>query len=123
MRPNPLLVVVSIVYFIVGLALTFAPQELLAWLGAPSSHVSTWLTQLLGGALFALGFLNWFLRFTAMGGIHGRPLLVTNLSFFAIAFSATLKQWQAQGGPLFAAAAVLTGALLVIFAQRLLSRS
>ncbi len=32
-----------------------------------------------------------------------RVTSATNLSFFAIAFSATLKQWQAQGGPLFAA--------------------
>lgn len=122
MTPTPLLVVAGALYGILGLAFTFAPAELLAVLGVPASPVATWLGQVLGAALAALAFLDWFLRFTQMGGIHGRPLLVTNLSFLSITCFASVKQWQVHGGGAFAGATVVSGLLAAAFARRLFSR-
>jgi hypothetical protein len=68
-----------------GLAALFAPQEIAARLGAQGQATSQVVVQLLGGSLFALGFLDWFSRFSPIGGIFGRPVLVTNLAFFFIA--------------------------------------
>lgn len=120
MTPNPLLVVAGIAYGVAGLALTFAPHELLPYVGVTASPATAWLGQLLGAALFALAFLNWFLRFTQMAGIHGRPLLVTNLSFSTIAFLASLRHWREGGTSVVAGATVVLGALAIGFGARLL---
>ena len=75
----------------------------------------------LGAGLFALGFLDWFSRFSAVGGIHGRPVLVANLSFFFIA--ATTLGRHALGADGVAAAwplAGLTGLMAAWFGRLLL---
>ncbi len=123
MTPNPLLVAAAVTYGVAGVILTFAADEVLRWMGIGSSPEVTWMAQLLGAALFALAFLNWFLRFTVVGGIQGRALLVTNLAFLVIALFATLGQWQAHRGSLFAAATVILGLLGAMFAFRLFARA
>jgi hypothetical protein len=121
-RANPLLAAAAATYGVVGLSLTFATDEVLGRMGIASSPEVTWMAQMLGAALFALAFLNWFLRFTAMGGIQGRALLVTNMSFLVVAFFATVRQWQSHGGSLFATTAVITGVLGAMFAVRLFAK-
>ena len=123
MKPDLLLVATAVAYGAVGLILTFAADEVLRWMGASAAPAVTWMAQLLGAALFALAFLNWFLRFTVMGGIQGRALLVTNLAFLVIAFFATARQWQAHGGPLFGTATLILGVLAAMFAIRLVGKA
>ena len=107
MRANPLLAAVAVTYGIVGLSLTFAADEVLGRMGIASSPEVTWMAQMLGAALFALAFLNWFLRFTAMGGIQGRALLVTNMSFLVVAFFATSASGKRTGDRCSATTAVI----------------
>jgi hypothetical protein len=74
-------------------------------------------------AIFALGFLDWFSRFSAIGGIHGRPVLMANLSFFFIA-ATTLGRHASSGagGPVAWLLAGLGGLLAAWFGRLLLSR-
>lgn len=120
MKLNRLVLLVSLVYGVAGIVLTFAPDELLARAGATPAPVVVWLGQLLGAALLGLAFLNWLQRHAVVGGILGRPLLLTNLTFLMVSFFASVHQWRAAGtSPLFAATSVVLGLLAAAFGLRL----
>jgi len=117
---NLLLVASAAVYGVSGLALTFAPAELLAALGASPSAAPLVLAQLLGAALLALATLDWLQRYATVGGILGRPVLLANLIFALPGFLSALRAWRHDGGaPLLTIACVL-GAFTAAFGMRLL---
>lgn len=84
-RPSPLLVAAAILYFAAALPLLFAPEELLGWLGGAGSSVDPALLQVLAGAVFGFAILDWMSRYTKIGGIYGRPLVLANFIHAAIA--------------------------------------
>ena len=86
MKSNLLLSGSAALYFAAGVPLLFAPGELceLASGACDEGHALT--LQALGAALFGFAMLNWMNRFTRVGGILGRPLLVANLAHVASAF-------------------------------------
>jgi hypothetical protein len=84
-KPNLLLTSTAVAYFAASLALIFAGDELLAAAGAARTSLELALLQLLGAALFSLAMLNWMNRYSRIGGIFGRPLVVVNLTNSAIA--------------------------------------
>jgi hypothetical protein len=81
-----------------GLVALFAPE---VFLGAISMGNVTphWPVQLLASALLALAIFNWMTRGFAMGGIYGRPVVMTNLTFFFIAAMSTIRPVLAGGRP------------------------
>jgi hypothetical protein len=121
---NPLLVASAVVYGVGGLALTFAPAEILTAFDAPTPVVATWLAQLLGAALLGFAFVNWMQRYTKIGGIFGRPVAMPNLMFAMIAFFGSLGAWRHQSDqPTLLAGTVLFGALTVAYGARVFGRS
>lgn len=121
MKPNPLLFAVAGVYAFGGLALTFAPRELLSGLGGPPSAVTVLLGQLFGAALLGLAYLSWLQRYTKVGGIYGRPILLGNLTFAMPAFFAAARAWRHEGGTVLLASTVVLGAIAVAFGLRVFS--
>jgi hypothetical protein len=123
-RPNLLLVVSAILYLAGALPLLFAPDELLAFGGAPPSALAGALLQVLGSALFGFAMLNWLSRYSRIEGIFGRPLLVANLAHTA---SAALLlghiAMRATFSAPFAVALAFYGALAVSFGLKLFARS
>jgi hypothetical protein len=83
-RPNLLLAASAVAYFVASLAAIFAGDELLRRGGATGTALELALVQLLGAALFSLAMLNWLNRYSRIGGIYGRPLVVANLANSAI---------------------------------------
>jgi hypothetical protein len=79
-RPSLLLVVSAVVYLAAAVVLLFAPQELLRFAGAEPATLVAALLQVLGSALLGFAMLNWNNRFSRIGGIFGRPLVVANLA-------------------------------------------
>ena len=122
-KPSPLLVLSALLYFAGALPLLFAPEELLTFVGAPSSTLDTALLQVVGSALFGFAMLNWLSRYSRLGGVFGRPVLVANLAHTA---SATLLLGHvARRAPFSAsltAALALYGAVTVAFGFRLFAR-
>jgi hypothetical protein len=116
---NPLVVLTAVVYGLGGLALTFAPVEVLTALGAAASPVEAWVGQLLGGALMALGWLNWVQRYAVVGGVLGRPLLLTNLLFLLAAFGSSLRTWREDPTTVALVLTGLSGALGAAYGLRL----
>lgn len=80
MTSRPILIGTAAVLALSGLALLFAPDEMLRLLGvaAPSAAESV-LAQLLGCAWIGLANGNWIARGLAVGGIHGRAIVAGNL--------------------------------------------
>jgi len=76
---------------LIGIALTFAPDELLK-LGAINTNALNQLViQLLGALYFAFAMLNWTAKGALIGGIYNRPVAIANLSHFMIGALALSK--------------------------------
>lgn len=84
-RPNPLLTVSAVLFFVAAVPLLFAPQELLGWAGDVETPGRVAVLQVLGSALFGYSMLNWANRYARVEGIFGRPLLIANLAHAASA--------------------------------------
>lgn len=90
---------------VMGLGLTFAPGELLARMGGPSEPVVVLALQVTGALHLGFAMLNWMARGTVLGGIYGRPIVVANLTQWAIGALALLEALAT--GHLLAGGAVL----------------
>ena len=84
-QANLLLSASAIVYFVAAGAALFLPQELLNLGGAEVNPLNETLLQVLASALLGFAMLNWMNRYSRVGGIFGRPLVMAN---FAHTFSA-----------------------------------
>jgi hypothetical protein len=120
MKANPLLLVVGPLYAVAGLALTFAPAEVIEALGGDAGAIATWAGQTAGAGLLALGWSNWIQRHAVVGGIYGRPILLANLLFAATAGGAAFSAWRNVRCSAALVAAVILAAIFVAFALRLL---
>ena len=123
MRLNILLIVAAALYGLAGIALLFAPEELLTAAGVPASTVVAWLAQALGAALLALAFLNWMNRFTRTQGVLGRPVLLPNFFFATTSFWLALAAWRRTPDPVLLGCAIVLGALAVAFGARMFGRA
>lgn len=80
------------------------------------------LLQLIGAALFGFAMLNWLSRYSLVGGIYSRPLVVANLAHTAtaalmlghLAVWQPLSAWLAAATLAYAALGVAYGARLVL---------
>lgn len=104
MKVQPLLLASAVLLMTAGIAGLFVPQEIAVWLGIPSRGAAPSVVQLLAGALFALGMLDWMHRFATVGGVFGRPVVAANLTFFFIAATTLVRAAAAaESAPLWAA--------------------
>lgn len=67
-----------------GLAASFLPQEILAWLRAPENAELVFLVQI-GGALY-VGFalMQWMAKGSLIGGIYNRPIVMGSFAHYFI---------------------------------------
>lgn len=92
MRPRILMILSAIVMGVLGVGLSFLPQELLGALGVPAAEGAIVLIAQVMGALY-LGFatIDWMARGIPIGGIYSRPLAMGNFLHFAVAAIALTK--------------------------------
>lgn len=112
-KPNPLLTFSAVAYFVVSVALIFAGDELLRFTGATGTLLELALLQLLGAAVFGLSMLNWMSRYSRIGGIYGRPLVIANFTNAATATLMLFHLWRRAGT---STALALTLGLYAVFA-------
>jgi hypothetical protein len=123
-KVNFLLLTAAAFYGVAGVALLFAPEEILTALGEAATPFVAWLMQAFGAALLGFAWLNWFHRYTLTGGILGRPVLMPNLAFASISFWLALGAWRRAGGSLpLGSVAAGFGLLSVAFGARLFART
>lgn len=81
-----LLIASAIVNGILGILITFLPQETGRFLGTVSqTGPDLLIMQLLGATLFSFGLMNYMARGVTLGGIYGKPIVLGNLAFHFIA--------------------------------------
>ena len=88
----------AIVLGLCGLAGTFAPDLLLAWIGAAPAPPLLLLVQLLGALYLGFAALNWMARDNLIGGVYSRPVAIGNLAHFVIGGLPMLKLLLRAGG-------------------------
>lgn len=78
---------------ILGLACSFAPQELLGLVGAPTPGSGALIlgVQALGAAWLGFAILDWNARGAPFGGIYGRPVALGNFLHFSVIALAMAK--------------------------------
>ena len=74
-----------------GLALLFAPDAILPRLIPAFPAAGAWLGQVLAAGWLAIAALNWLSRSALLGGIYGRPVVLTNAVLYFITAIVLLK--------------------------------
>ena len=119
-RPNVLVTATAIVYFVASVGMIFAGEELLTAFQAQRTMLELALIQLLGAALFGFAMLNWFHRYSRIGGILGRPLIVANLAHTMTAALMLLQIGRRTGWPpSLLLGIVLYGSIAIAFGSKL----
>ena len=67
-----------------GILALFAPENLLAMLGAPAANPLSVFIQLMGALYFSMAIMNWTAKDSAIGGIYARPVSLANFAHFFI---------------------------------------
>jgi len=78
-------------YILLGTLLTFMPRELNELLGMSANVGDTLMSQTLGAAFLALGWINWMTKSNILGEIYGKPITLANFLFFFVTSMAYLK--------------------------------
>ena len=118
MKAQPILVVSGFILFGSAVAALFAPQEIGIFLSKQDQVASPLVVQLMGAGLFALGFLDWLSRFSSIGGIYGRPVVVANFAFFFTATATLVRHALTSKSAGFAwLLVILAGSFAVWFAR------
>ncbi|MBK9759685.1 MAG: hypothetical protein IPO90_06870 [Flavobacteriales bacterium] len=79
----------------IGLALTFAPQEILHRFDSDATSWEQTLAQLCGALYCAFALMNWTAKSLLLGGIYGRPIVIGNLVHFTMGALLLLKMSSA----------------------------
>jgi len=95
MNTKTLMIASAFFLGILGIALSFFPQEIAIYMGIDTNPISILFLQLFSSLYLGFGVLNWMAKSNLIGGIYSRPLAIGNLMHFgasAIAlFKITLK--------------------------------
>lgn len=97
----------------IGLLLSFAPDEALAFSGQPTAGALPLLLQLAGALYLGFALMNWTAKGMVLGGIYGKALVLGNFLHFTMGALALLK--GATGGTFGAMPWGITG-LYALFA-------
>ncbi|WP_116769574.1 hypothetical protein [Maribacter litoralis] len=81
----------SLFLAIMGLTISFLPNELINYLDIESNIITILFIKILGALYMAFGILNWMARGTLFGGIYNRPITMGNLMHFGVGAIALVK--------------------------------
>ena len=76
---------------LIGAAATFAPHEILKFVGSTPDPLPALAVQLAAAACIGIAITNWMAQGVLIGGIYARPLVIGNFAHFLIAALALIK--------------------------------
>jgi len=76
---------------LIGIVLTFMPQEVTAFTGLGFTQIYQLQLQIMGALFFAFAMLNWMAKGAIIGGIYNRPIAIANFAHFLIGGAALVK--------------------------------
>ena len=69
---------------IIGILLSFLPNEIAEYLSVEPTIITILFLQILGAIYLGFGILNWTAKGTLIGGIYNKPIVLGNLLHFAV---------------------------------------
>ena len=69
---------------IIGILLSFLPNEIAEYLSVEPTIITILFLQILGALYLGFGILNWMAKGTLIGGIYNRPIAFGNLMHFVV---------------------------------------
>ena len=70
---------------LLGIICSFLPQEILQFFSLEDTVTVIFLIKVLGAFYLGWAILNYMIKELTMGGIYGRPIIVSNLAYYGIA--------------------------------------
>ena len=86
-----IMTVSAIFLALMGIILSFMPNEVAQFIGLQSSNTIQLILQIAGAQYFSMALLNWMKRTSVIGGIYNRPVAITNYTHYLIG---TLASWK-----------------------------
>jgi hypothetical protein len=117
MSSRLLMCLTALAFAVLGLACTFAPQELLGLAGAPALPALVLGVQAIGACYLGLATIDWMARGAPFGGIYGRPIALGNFSHSLVLAFALGKAATAAPSAALISLAVLAAVGAIAFAR------
>ncbi|MBT32579.1 MAG: hypothetical protein CMO01_23200 [Thalassobius sp.] len=76
---------------LLGIALSFIPQEILTFFKLQVTQLSTLFLQIIGALYMGFAMLNWMSKASLIGGIYNRPVAIANVMHFTVVALALVK--------------------------------
>ncbi len=81
----------AIFLIIIGVLLSFLPNEIADSLNVEPTIVTILFLKILSALYLGFGILNWMAKGTLIGGIYNRPIAIGNLMHFGVGAIALVK--------------------------------
>ena len=91
MNTKYLMITCSLFQGLMGIVLTFLPQEIANYMGIALNQLTILLLQILGSFYLGFALLNWMSKDNLIGGIYRKPLVVGNLIHFLVSSLTLIK--------------------------------
>lgn len=92
MKTKTLMSVSAVIMGAAGIAMSFAPDEILSGVGVTAIvPVERLLVQLAGAMYFGFAMINWTAKANLIGGIYSRPVAIGNFAHFVVGALALSK--------------------------------
>ena len=69
---------------IIGILLSFLPNEIVEYFSVEPTIITILFLQILGALYLGFGILNWTAKGTLIGGIYNKPIALGNLMHFIV---------------------------------------
>lgn len=76
---------------IIGILLSFLPNEIAEYLNVEPNVITILFLKILSALYLGFGILNWMAKGTLIGGIYNRPIAIGNLMHFGVGAIALVK--------------------------------
>lgn len=94
MNTKPVMIASAMAMGVVGVVLSFMPQEVLQYVGSDSTSIHPIILQLMGALYFSFAMINWTAKANLIGGIYGRPIAIGNFTHFMVGALALIKTYM-----------------------------
>lgn len=76
---------------IIGILLSFLPNEIAEYLSVEPTIITILFLKILSALYLGFGILNWTVKGSLIGGIYNRPIAIGNLMHFGVGAIALVK--------------------------------
>lgn len=74
----------ALFYAIIGIFLSFLPNEIADYLNVESNIITILFLKIMSALYLGFGILNWMAKGTLIGGIYNKPIAFGNLMHFCV---------------------------------------